>query len=112
LLSYWCGWETLYKLGIAMGIGLLFFIAASTRGRLTSCNLGLRSGMWMIPYLAGLLIISWLGAFGGKNIITFGWDFLVIGIFSLAILYLAVKNRATCKVQEKIVVERSGVILT
>ncbi len=112
LLSYWCGWETLYKLGVALGIGLLFFIFACVRGRLSSSNLGLRSGMWMIPYLAGLLIISWLGAFGGKNIITFGWDFLVIGIFSLAILYLAVKNRATCKVQEKIVVERSGVILT
>lgn len=48
----------------------------------------------MVPYLTGLVLISYLGAFGGKNIIPFGWDFLVIGIFSLAILYLAVKNRA------------------
>ena len=32
---------------------------------------------------------------GFKNIIPFGWDFAVIAIFSLAILYLAIMNRAT-----------------
>lgn len=94
LLSYWCGWETIYKLAVAMIIGLLFFTIAAIRGRLSQIGLGLRSGLWMLPYLAGLVVISYLGAFGGKNIIPFGWDFLVIGIFSLGILWLAVKNRA------------------
>lgn len=94
LLSYWCGWETIYKLAIAMMIGLFFFVFALWRGRVTAGNHGLKSGLWMVPYLTGLVLISYLGAFGGKNIIPFGWDFLVIGIFSLAILYLAVNNRA------------------
>ena len=100
LFSYWCGWETIYKLSIAMVIGLIFFMIAGLRGRLTSVEWDLKSGFWMIPYLLGLTVISYAGAFGGKNIITFGWDFLVIGIFSVLILYLAVKNRAT--VNEKI----------
>jgi amino acid transporter len=93
LLSYWCGWDTIYKLAIAMVIGLIIFTIAGLRGRLR-VSLGLKTGLWMLPYLSGLVIISYLGAFGGKNIIPFGWDFLVIGIFSIVMLYIAVKNRA------------------
>jgi amino acid transporter len=94
LLSYWTGWDTIYKLAIAMGIGVAFFMLAVLRGRVPSDELGLKSALWVIPYFAGLVVISYLGSFGGLNVITFGWDFLVIGVFSLAILYLAVKNRA------------------
>lgn len=94
LLSYWTGWETIYKLAIAMLIGVLFFAIAAIRGRLSVSSLGLRSALWVGPYLGGLVLISYLGAFGGKNIIPFGWDFLVIGLFSAVILYCAVKNRA------------------
>jgi amino acid transporter len=93
LLSYWTGWETIYKLAIAMSLGGAVFIVAILRGRLGTA-LGLKSAIWVIPYLLGLVLISYLGAFGGKNIIPFGWDFLVIGIFSLVTLGLAVKNRA------------------
>lgn len=94
LLSYWTGWETVYKLAIAMVIGLVFFAIASIRGRLSVASLGLKSAIWVGPYLSGLILISYLGSFGGKNVIPFGWDFVVIAIFSTAILYLAVKNRA------------------
>jgi len=95
LLSYWCGWETISKLAIAMLVGIIFFVLACLRGRVRTESLGLRSGLWIIPYLLGLVLLSYFGAFGGKNIMPFGWDFLVIGIFSIVILYLAVINRAT-----------------
>jgi len=94
LLSYWTGWDTIYKLAIAMAIGLLFFSLSIFSGRLKKNALGLKSAIWIFPYLSGLILISYLGAFGGKNIIPFGWDFLVIGIFSCIILCLAVRNRA------------------
>lgn len=100
LLSYWCGWETIYKLAIAVVIGLIIFIIAGMRGRLRASELGLKSGLWMIPYISGLVAISYLGAFGGKNIIPFGWDFLVIGLFSIIMLYVAVKNRAFVSEQQ------------
>lgn len=94
LLSYWTGWQTIYKLAIAMCFGAIFFVIAAISGRLKSKSLGIKTGMWVIPYLSGLVFISYLGAFGGKNMIPFGWDFLVIGIFSIVILCLAVANRA------------------
>ena len=96
LLSYWTGWDTIYKLSIAMGIGMIFFVVAVVRGRMPLDSLGIKSALWIIPYFSGLVLISYLGAFGGGlNVIPFGWDFLVIGIFSLTILVLAVKNRAS-----------------
>ena len=105
LLSYWTGWDTIYKLAIAFIVGLAFFAIACLRGRIQVVSLGLKSGLWIAPYLGGLILISYLGTFGGKNIIPFGWDFGVIAIFSAAILYLAVKNRATVSA-EKIMDQR------
>lgn len=93
LISYWTGWETIYKLAIAIVIGFAFFIVALLRGKLKSHFIGLKSIIWLLPYLCGLVLISYLGAFGGKNIIPFGWDFFVIALFSMGILYLAVSCR-------------------
>lgn len=109
LLSYWTGWETISKLAIAMGLGIIFFVIAVIRGRIPYESLGLKSAFWIIPYFTGLFTISYYGAFGGTNAIPFGWDFLVIGIFSTVILYLAVKNRAAYSC-EKIYDEQLAVI--
>lgn len=94
LLSYWTGWETISKLAIAMLIGVVFFMLAVFRGHIDKRDMEIKSSLWVVPYFAGLVLISFFGAFGGKNLIPFGWDFIVIGIFSALILYIAVKNRA------------------
>lgn len=90
LLSYWTGWETIWKLAIAISIGIVLFVIAAMRGQIKSRSLGLKSVFWLLPYLTGLVLISYLGSFGGKNIIPFGWDFAVIALFSVVILYMAV----------------------
>lgn len=95
LFSYWTGWETVSKLAIAMLAGVAIFSLAYLRGNINVKDIGFKSALWIVPYLSGLVLISYFGAFGGKDIIPFGWDFVVIAIFSTAILYLAVRNRAT-----------------
>ena len=51
--------------------------------------------MW--PYFIGLAAISYLGPddFGGIGVIPFGWDILVMSIFSIAIYYYAMSVRLT-----------------
>lgn len=95
LLCYWTGWETVYKLAIAIIIGFVLFSIAWLRGKVTAEAAGFKAAFWMVPYLCGLMLISYFGAFGGKNVIPFGWDFLVIAIFSLVMMYLAVTTRST-----------------
>lgn len=103
LMSYWTGWDTMWKLAIAIVVGLIIFAFSLFRGRLQQTNLGLRALVWIIPYLSGLIIISYLGSFGGKQLITFGWDFLIIAIFSAIILYLSVlvRSKQTAQLFEK-----------
>lgn len=95
LMSYWTGWDTIWKLAIAIVIGFLVFALSYRKNQSMPSSLGLRSGVWLLLYLSGLVLISYLGSFGGKSIISFGWDFIVIAIFSILILYLAVKNRVS-----------------
>ncbi len=101
LISYWTGWQTIWKLEVAILIGLVIFMIGYIRGKITVANLELQSALWIIPYLLGLGLISYLGAFEGKNVITFGQDFFVIFIFSLVILYLAYICRSSANVMHK-----------
>jgi amino acid transporter len=94
LMCFWTGWNTMSKLAIALVIGFILFIAAYLRGSIDKTRAGLKAVLWIAPYLAGLTIISYLGSYGnGLNVLPFGWDFLVIAIFSAAIFYLAIITR-------------------
>jgi len=93
LISYWTGWETLSKLAMALALGLAILGLACWRGRIDKQRFGFKSLWWLLPYLMGLMLISYLGSFGGKGLITFGWDFLLIAIFSWIILALAIRFR-------------------
>lgn len=94
LFSYWTGWETISKLAYVLLVGVGLFIIAWLRGTVKLENKELRSATWIIPYLIGIVLMSWSGSFGGKGLIPFGWDFAIIAVFSAAILYLAVRSRS------------------
>jgi len=91
LLAYWSGWTIISKLGSALIIGLLVLFCyhyLTKRGRQLTLNW--RASIWVWPYFAGLIGISYLGNFGhGLGAIPFGWDFLVIAIFCSLILWLS-----------------------
>ncbi|MBS0357884.1 MAG: APC family permease [Proteobacteria bacterium] len=93
LISYWTGWDTIWKLAIAISVGIMLLFVAYFRGLVDKSQFGLRALGWLIPYFAGLFIISYFGSFGGKGYIPFGMDFLVIGIFSIVIMMLAILTR-------------------
>lgn len=100
LFSYWTGWGTISKLGLMLTLGLVIFVLACLRGNFKVSQREIKSGLWVLPYLLGLIIISYLGSFGGCNLIPFGWDFVVIALFSSAILYLALQSRAMITADE------------
>lgn len=100
LFSYWTGWETISKLSIALFVGFVVFLIAYLRGVVKMSRSDLRAAIWILPYISGLILISYLGSFGGKGIIPFGWDFLVIGLFTLGILSLALVTRIQLNPQD------------
>jgi amino acid transporter len=105
LISYWTGWQTISKLAPLCAIGILVFFIALLRGKLNKQHLGLHSLQWFLPFVAGLTIISYLGDFGGKKVITFGWDFFVIAVFAIVILLLASTSRLSEKSSQELATE-------
>ncbi|HEY2204473.1 MAG TPA: hypothetical protein VGH99_08365 [Pseudonocardia sp.] len=45
----------------------------------------------MIGYLAGLVLLSWLGSFGGSGAVPAPWDTLLAAVFALAVYAVAVR---------------------
>lgn len=100
LFSYWTGWETISKLAIMLSVGIGLFLLAYWRGTVKIERSELRSVKWVLPYLLGLVGMSYFGSFGGIGWIAFGWDFLVIAIFSVVILSLAIQSRSVIDAEE------------
>lgn len=100
LFSYWTGWETLSKLAIMLLLGLVLFFIAFLTKRVKMTIQEFKTAWWMIPYMGGLILISYLGSYGGLGLIPFGWDFLVIGILSILVFFTAVKCRAPLATKE------------
>lgn len=93
LLIYWTGWQTISKLLIALSIGALVFIYRYVFSKDMKANMHWNSSWWLVPYLIGIGIISYLGSFGdGRNLISFGLDFWIIAIFTLIIYFIAIKS--------------------
>ncbi|AML48311.1 amino acid permease [Coxiella burnetii] len=95
LLTYWSGWAVISKLGIALVVGLLvLFIHRAFISPDERVPLNAKAALWVWPYLVGVTLISYLGDYGGgKGVIPPGWDFGVIGLFCIMIMWLALKFR-------------------
>ncbi|WP_028636233.1 APC family permease [Nocardioides sp. URHA0032] len=89
LIIYWSGWDIVWKLAVAIAIGFLLLPIYHVLGHDTP-KLDLRSGAsWVLPWLAGLLVISWLGSYpepaaGNQNVLSFGTA--IPALFALSVL--------------------------
>jgi amino acid transporter len=95
LIMYWGGFDTNWKLAVAMLLGLVMFGIGAARGN-TGAGRFLKNATWMWPWLGGQVLISWLGRYGGgRNIIPDWIDVLVVIVFSLVIFYWSIAQSLT-----------------
>jgi amino acid transporter len=106
LIIYWAGWNTLWRLGVAIVLGYVLLGAyawyATSKDLPDAPRMDWKAAQWLLPYLVGMGLISWQGGFGGQGHLALWWDILVIAVFSLGIYYWA---KATAAGAEEI--ERS-----
>ena len=98
LIIYWTGWGVISKVMITFFIGYAILAAKIIWEKVKQKKqheLNIIRGSWVILYMVGLCIISYLSSFHGHNVIPFGIDFVVMGIFTIAVYsfarYVAVK---------------------
>lgn len=95
LIIYWAGWDTLWRLGLAILIGYVLLGGYSAyavwKGVPNAPRMDFKAGQWLPVYLVGMGVTSWQGSFGEGSLgnLPLWWDMLVVVVFSLVIYYWA-----------------------
>jgi amino acid transporter len=99
LILYFGGFDSTWKLAVAMIVGRELFLAGALRAR-TGAERGLGSAIWILPWLGGHVVIGALGSYGGGADILPDWvDIGVVLAFALGIFYFALSvamSKADC----------------
>ncbi len=99
LIVYWAGWDTNWKLFVAIGLGFVVLGIFHVTGTASVGDLDFKAGAtWALPWFAGLVVISYLGDFpeqgkgaGNTGLISFGWGFVIMLALSAGVYWLALK---------------------
>ncbi|MFI2260645.1 APC family permease [Streptomyces tubercidicus] len=101
LIIYWAGWDTLWRLGLAIVLGYLLLGASALLGlNPRAPHPDWRSAQWLPVYLVGMGLISWQGGYcsggpassvscGATGALPLWWDMAIIAVFSLLIYFWA-----------------------
>ena len=93
LIIYWTGWETMIKLTIPIAVGVALLGWRILREPQLGRSLALRSLVWLGPYYVGLLVLTFLGQFGGgREVLPLGVDMVVVTVFALALFEWALRS--------------------
>jgi amino acid transporter len=115
LLILWTGWDTDWKLGVAILLGYVILAAS----RIFHLNdrapvLNWRAAQWLPVYLVGMGVIVYLSTFGPAGVIPLWWDILVVAVFSVLIYFWALavslsKEKIEEMISEVVLPEEEGV---
>jgi amino acid transporter len=91
LIIYWSGWTVNWKLMVAILLGFVLLGVGEMLGKARP-NLELKAGAtWLLPWLIGLTVISYLGDYDGIGVIGFGVAIPILLVFS-AVIYVIAYN--------------------
>lgn len=85
LMLYWCGFDILWKLDVALLIGFIINLNYQKR-KISECG---KSLYWFVGYMTAMLVLSYLGSFGGTHRLEFPLDILIILPLSVVILHFS-----------------------
>ena len=101
MIVLWAGWDTNWKLmiGVLIGFVLLPIFHVTSRG--TAPPLEFRSGYWVLVWLAGLTLISWLSDYEGLGVLHLGWAALCILALTVLVFVLGLRTMLSTEAIEE-----------
>lgn len=93
LVIYWTGFRTNSFLFLLVAIGFVVYaLYYHLVMKKPASTFGWSHISWLLPWFGGMWVLSWLGGIGGgRGVMTFGWDILVVTVWSVIVLILAMR---------------------
>jgi amino acid transporter len=85
MIVYWAGWDTNWKLFLAIVIGFVLLVVYRATARDEFPEMHWRAGAWVLPWLGALAVVSYLGSYGDGARDLFG-----LGVGALLMLAISV----------------------
>jgi amino acid transporter len=105
LIIYWGGFNATWQLSIGLLIGqLVYIITGRRKAREEGSTPRWSAAIWIWVWLGGMVLLGWLGNFGGGiGKLPQDWDALIIAVFAL-IIYFWVTNtgQATANIERAV----------
>ncbi len=88
LIVYWSGWDTVWKLMLAVVLGLVLLVFFQMRSDTPPMDL-MSGASWYLPWLGGLTLVSWLGDYGGIGVLGFGVSIPILLALSIVVYLIS-----------------------
>jgi amino acid transporter len=94
LIVYWGGFPINWRIGVAMILGCVLLGIGMVTGPKVMGNLSWASVAWIPVWVVGVIVLDKLGPdyVNGNHTIPFGWDIVVVAVFSVLIYLWAVRS--------------------
>jgi len=94
LILYWATWPLTGKVALIMVLGLPIYLYYQSKAGFADLIPQLKAGLWLISYLAFMVLISCLGSdrFGGHDVIPYGVDMILIAVCALVFYFWGIKS--------------------
>jgi amino acid transporter len=86
LILYWARWQNL-RIALpllAAAVAVYLWNTRSNRHPAEQVRVDVRAGLWLVLYVGAILLLSWLGSFGGRDLLGSPWDSVVVGVIGAA----------------------------
>lgn len=91
LVVLWVGWETNYKVGIAVALGYIVLAIYTALEKARMPRFEWKAGSWFVPWLLLAGLVSYFSTYGGGiGVLSPGWAALAMAAISVLIYYWAV----------------------
>ena len=67
LIMYWAGWSQVWKMMLTIVLGYILLGIFQLIGRQQMPKMDFRHGWWVLPWFAGITLVSWLGNYSGDS---------------------------------------------
>jgi amino acid transporter len=110
LIVFWAGWTTNWKLFVAILLGFVLLGAQMAFARERMPKMDWRAGIWILPWLASLALVSYLGPYTKEaaHVLSEASGAVCILAISVAVYVAAYKSRLPADRVRELIDERSG----